>query len=75
MFWRPLRHAGIVRAPRRAFQALLSGVKSSRIFDMHGARQTARGSPVIEPVEELVDHVRGPATAALIVEYGDYECP
>jgi hypothetical protein len=30
---------------------------------------------VIEPVEELVDHVRGPATAALIVEYGDYECP
>ena len=28
-----------------------------------------------EPLEEAVDHVRGPATAALIVEYGDYECP
>jgi formate-nitrite transporter family protein len=28
----------------------------------------------IEPLEE-VDHVRGPATARVIVEYGDYECP
>ena len=30
---------------------------------------------MIEPLDEAVDHVRGPATAALIVEYGDYECP
>jgi protein-disulfide isomerase len=30
---------------------------------------------VIEPMDEAVDHVRGSATAALIVEYGDYECP
>jgi protein-disulfide isomerase len=30
---------------------------------------------VIEPLDEAVDHVRGPATATLIVEYGDYECP
>jgi protein-disulfide isomerase len=30
---------------------------------------------VIEPLDEAVDHVRGPATAPLIVEYGDYECP
>lgn len=30
---------------------------------------------VIEPVDEAVDHVRGPATARLILEYGDYECP
>jgi protein-disulfide isomerase len=29
----------------------------------------------IELLREAVDHVRGPATAALIVEYGDYECP
>jgi protein-disulfide isomerase len=31
--------------------------------------------PVIEPLDEAVDHVRGPETATLIVEYGDYECP
>ncbi len=28
-----------------------------------------------EPLDEAVDHVRGPAGARLIVEYGDYECP
>ena len=28
-----------------------------------------------EPLDEAVDHVRGPAGAKLIVEYGDYECP
>jgi protein-disulfide isomerase len=30
---------------------------------------------VLEPLDDAVDHVRGPATGALIVEYGDYECP
>jgi protein-disulfide isomerase len=30
---------------------------------------------MIETLEEAVDHVRGPAAARLIVEYGDYECP
>ena len=30
---------------------------------------------LIEPLDEAVDHVRGPAGAKLIVEYGDYECP
>lgn len=30
---------------------------------------------VIEPLDETVDHVRGPGTATLILEYGDYECP
>ena len=29
----------------------------------------------IAPLEERVDHVRGPSSAPLIVEYGDYECP
>jgi protein-disulfide isomerase len=29
----------------------------------------------VEPLEESVDHVRGPARAPLILEYGDYECP
>jgi protein-disulfide isomerase len=31
--------------------------------------------PTMEPLEEEVDHVRGPAAARLLVEYGDYECP
>lgn len=30
---------------------------------------------MIEPLEGATDHVRGPAAAGLIVEYGDYECP
>ena len=31
--------------------------------------------PTMEPLDEEVDHVRGPSTGRLIVEYGDYECP
>ena len=30
---------------------------------------------MISPLEDRVDHVRGPEDARLIVEYGDYECP
>jgi protein-disulfide isomerase len=29
----------------------------------------------MEPLDEAVDHVRGPSGRPLIVEYGDYECP
>jgi protein-disulfide isomerase len=29
----------------------------------------------MEPPDDKVDHVRGPADARLLVEYGDYECP
>src|SRR5436305_14072141 len=29
----------------------------------------------IESLDETVDHIRGPASARAIVEYGDYECP
>jgi protein-disulfide isomerase len=29
----------------------------------------------LEPVDEGVDHVRGPSAGRLVVEYGDYECP
>ena len=28
-----------------------------------------------EPLDEAVDHVRGPRAGPLILEYGDYECP
>lgn len=31
--------------------------------------------PMLEPLDSEVDHVRGPADARLILEYGDYECP
>jgi protein-disulfide isomerase len=30
---------------------------------------------MIPPLEDGIDHVRGPAGARVIVEYGDYECP
>jgi protein-disulfide isomerase len=29
----------------------------------------------MDPLEDAVDHVRGPTSSPLIVEYGDYECP
>jgi protein-disulfide isomerase len=29
----------------------------------------------VEPLDETVDHVRGPEGAHVILEYGDYECP
>ena len=30
---------------------------------------------MIEPLDETVDHVRGPAAAHVLLVYGDYECP
>lgn len=33
------------------------------------------GTSSIEPIDDAVDHVRGPAGAPVILEYGDYECP
>jgi protein-disulfide isomerase len=32
-------------------------------------------APLVAPLDEQVDHVRGEPGAALIIEYGDYECP
>jgi protein-disulfide isomerase len=29
----------------------------------------------LEPLDEAVDHIRGPDSGRLILEYGDYECP
>jgi protein-disulfide isomerase len=34
-----------------------------------------RGQPTVEPLDDDVDHVRGPSSGHLILEYGDYECP
>lgn len=33
------------------------------------------GTTELIPLDEDVDHVRGPMDAPLVVEYGDYECP
>jgi protein-disulfide isomerase len=30
---------------------------------------------VVDPLDEAVDHIRGPASARVVLEYGDYECP
>jgi len=32
-------------------------------------------APMVEPLDEQVDHVRGKSGAPVILEYGDYECP
>ena len=29
----------------------------------------------MEPLDEVIDHVRGPLGGRVILEYGDYECP
>ena len=29
----------------------------------------------LEPLDQQVDHMRGPAGGRAILEYGDYECP
>jgi protein-disulfide isomerase len=31
--------------------------------------------PTLTPLDEEVDHVRGPSTGRVVLEYGDYECP
>jgi protein-disulfide isomerase len=31
--------------------------------------------PTVEPLDDVLDHVRGPTAGRLILEYGDYECP
>ena len=35
----------------------------------------AESPGAIEPLNDAIDHVRGPADAVAILEYGDYECP
>jgi protein-disulfide isomerase len=34
-----------------------------------------RREPTLEPIDDEVDHIRGPSAGHLIIEYGDYECP
>jgi len=32
-------------------------------------------APTVQPLDERVDHVRGPEGTPVVLEYGDYECP
>jgi protein-disulfide isomerase len=34
-----------------------------------------KDEPTLEPLDDEVDHIRGPSAGRLILEYGDYECP
>src|SRR6476646_8833069 len=37
--------------------------------------ETTDRAPLVEPLDERGDHVRGETGAPVILEYGDYECP
>jgi protein-disulfide isomerase len=38
-------------------------------------RATTKANTALQPLDEAIDHLRGPVAARVIVEYGDYECP
>jgi len=42
---------------------------------MTSSGMPGRHQPALDPVDEMVDHIRGLARGPLILEYGDYECP
>ena len=42
---------------------------------MMGGTFDSRPQPSVEPLDEEIDHVRGPTAGRLVLEYGDYECP
>jgi protein-disulfide isomerase len=42
---------------------------------MAGNTISEQRQAAVEPLDDAFDHVRGPATGHLILEYGDYECP
>ena len=42
---------------------------------MSGDTIPERRQGTVEPLDDVIDHVRGPTAGRLILEYGDYECP
>jgi protein-disulfide isomerase len=42
---------------------------------MMGGTFDNKPQPSVEPLDEEIDHVRGPMDGRLVIEYGDYECP
>jgi protein-disulfide isomerase len=49
--------------------------QTAAAYDALATEPDTPGGAFLEPLESGVDHVRGPDTAAVILEYGDYECP
>jgi protein-disulfide isomerase len=42
---------------------------------MDRGEDSPEGEGRLAPIDDSVDHVRGPGDGPLILEYGDYECP
>jgi protein-disulfide isomerase len=61
----------IARAMRRANEKDLRRLKQILEDDANPRQQEQK----MEPLDDAIDHVRGPSASRLIVEYGDYECP
>src|SRR5689334_21740032 len=45
------------------------------MLERNAADFYARGGRTMKPALDDLDHVRGPQSGRLILEYGDYECP
>jgi protein-disulfide isomerase len=56
-------------------ERLLSAVYAQLAHESRRRRREERRAIAVEPLDEAVDHVRGPSDGHLIPEYGDYECP
>ena len=49
--------------------------QTAAAYDALATASDTPGGAFLEPLEAGIDHVRGPDSAAVILEYGDYECP
>src|SRR5712691_11247005 len=50
------------------------GYPTRRTRDLH-PELPENARPSLAPLDEEIDHARGPSAGRLILEYGDYECP
>lgn len=55
--------------------SLTTQARTGEEFPMTRSAMPNRRPPVLAPLGQQVDHVRGPAADHLIIEHGDYECP
>jgi 2-hydroxychromene-2-carboxylate isomerase len=74
----PLR--GLVRLTAHGQHPHVSHLSEARNQHTTRARRRAIGTrmtamPSVEPLDEQIDHVRGPTAGRVVLEYGDYECP
>src|SRR5262249_3355260 len=71
---RTARSARFSRSTRRIPAAFTSSSSDSRLAS-EGPALPDHLDPVLAPLDEEADHVRGSTAGRLILEYGDYECP